>query len=382
MARTPDLEDDTGDWSADDYERSARALFGAHPHFGDTAHTHALAEGDVALGDPALAAGLASEVHAHLAHSRGHARSDGTTSTEGLRFYRRGDSIVARGVLGVDSAEELTGLRAAVPRVSFDDVHLAQAKRTRTPATTPAKGKVPHAPPAPHAAGGEARGGGVDLRPHCSPVGDQGQTLRCDAFAWTHAAELAGNILGTPFPRLACSFTMLEFLKRQGERADFRRAYLGGEGVSGTWQPGELLVKHGTCRATLWPNDDPHPTAPMVEMTADAQKHLLAAKPYVIHLDDAKAALRSGWPIQLSIYTGDAFIAVGRDGVYHMPRVKQPAREYHAMLCVGFIGNFFILKNSWGKRWGDQGYCYVPKASVARSSPELVVIELNRGARQ
>jgi hypothetical protein len=357
MPRTPDLEDDAGDWSADDYARSAHALFGAHPHFGDTAHTRALAEGDVAV-------------------ERAETEAEGIPATHGLRFYRRGGALVARGVVGVGSAEELAGLRAAAPQVNFDDVHLAQAKRTRTPGPAPEKGRVVHAP---HPSAAAAK---VDLRAHCSPVGDQGQTLRCDAFAWTHAVELAGNVLGTPFPRLACSYTMLEFLKRQGERADFRRAYLGSGGVLGTWQPGEVLVKHGTCRAALWSNDDPHPTASAADMEADAQKHLLDAKPYVIHLDDAKAALRNGWPIQLSMYTGDAFTAIGRDGVYHMPREKQPAREYHAMLCVGFIGNFFILKNSWGKRWGDQGYCYVPKASVARSSPELVVIELapNRNA--
>ncbi len=359
---TPDLEDDEGDWSADDYARSAQDLFGAHPHFGDTAHTRALHEGDRALEDAGLDAALAAET---ARHARG---------ASGLRFYRRDEAIVARGVLAVDSAEELTRVRAAMPRVRFDDVHLTQAKRTRTHAPAPAKGAVPAS---------LRRGSGaprIDMRRHCSPVGDQGQTLRCDAFAWTHAIELAGNVLGTPFPHLACSFTMLQFLKRQGEHTDYRRAYLGGDGVSGTWQPGELLVKHGTCRASLWANDDPHPKATLEEMAADAEKHLLDAKVFVIHVDDAKDALRTGWAINLSMYTGDAFTAIGRDGVYHMPRAAWPHREYHAMLCVGFIGNFFVVKNSWGKGWGDDGYAYVPKASIASSSPELVAIQLDPDA--
>ncbi len=355
----PDLDDDAGDWTAEDYARSAEALFGAHPHFGDTAHTRALADGDRALDDAGLAAALTGEARAH------------TKGAHGLRFYRREDELVARGVLAADSAEELVRLRSAMPHVRFEAVRLAQAKRTRTLAPTPAKGAVPAALRE-HSAAPR-----VDMRPYCTPVGDQGQTLRCDAFAWTHAAELAGNVLGTPFPRLSCSFTMLEFLKRQGERADFRRAYLGGEGVSGTWQPGELLVRHGTCRAALWENDAPEPKATLDEMTADAPKHLLDAKVFVIHLDDAKNALRAGWAVQLSMYTGDAFSEIGRDGIYRTPTGPWAHREYHAMLCVGYIGNFFIAKNSWGKHWGDDGYAYIPKTSVARAEPELVAIQLD-----
>jgi Papain family cysteine protease len=358
----PDLDDDTGDWTADDYARSAQALFGAHPHFGDTAHTRALAEGDRALGDEALANALAHEAMAHAA------------GAGALRFYHRGDAIVARGVLAVGSVDELDRLRAAMPRVRFDDVRLTQSKRTRTRGTAPVKGAVPPLPEALRTNGGAPR---VDMRPQCSPVGDQGQTLRCDAFSWTHAAELAGNLLGTPFPRLSCSYTMLQFLKRQGERVDYHRAYTGGDGVSGTWQPGELLVRHGTCRATMWENDEPHPKASLDAMENDAPHHVLDAKAFVIHLDDAKRALRRGWPVQLSMYIGDAFDQIGRDGVYRMPEVPSPRREYHAMLCVGYIGNFFIIKNSWGRGWGDGGYAYVPKGSVARSEPELVALALD-----
>ena len=32
------------------------------------------------------------------------------------------------------------------------------------------------------------------------------------------------------------------------------------------------------------------------------------------------------------------------------------------MLCVGYSDpdQVFIVRNSWGKTWGDQGYCYIP----------------------
>jgi len=48
------------------------------------------------------------------------------------------------------------------------------------------------------------------------------------------------------------------------------------------------------------------------------------------------------------------------------------------MLIVGYTGNFFILKNSWGTEWGDQGYCYVPKNVLAESDPEFIAVLLKR----
>ncbi len=49
----------------------------------------------------------------------------------------------------------------------------------------------------------------VDFRKYCTPIGDQGQTSRCSAFAWTHATEMVTNIKTGTGPRLSPSFTML-----------------------------------------------------------------------------------------------------------------------------------------------------------------------------
>jgi hypothetical protein len=48
------------------------------------------------------------------------------------------------------------------------------------------------------------------------------------------------------------------------------------------------------------------------------------------------------------------------------------------MLIVGFTGNFFIIKNSWGTDWGDNGYCYVPRKILLESDPEFIAIIMNR----
>lgn len=35
----------------------------------------------------------------------------------------------------------------------------------------------------------------------------------------------------------------------------------------------------------------------------------------------------------------------------------------HAVLAVGYnsTGNYYIVKNSWGEDWGDNGYFYIQK---------------------
>jgi len=37
---------------------------------------------------------------------------------------------------------------------------------------------------------------------------------------------------------------------------------------------------------------------------------------------------------------------------------SQPAQGGHAVACVGWNEDSFIIRNSWGTRWGDHGYTY------------------------
>ncbi len=72
--------------------------------------------------------------------------------------------------------------------------------------------------------------------------------------------------------------------------------------------------------------------------------------------------------------TGSAFSDVGRDGVFNAAEAASGRHGRHAMLIVGYVGNFFTLKNSWGTDWGDQGFCYIPKNVLAASDPDFVAV--------
>ena len=88
--------------------------------------------------------------------------------------------------------------------------------------------------------------------------------------------------------------------------------------------------------------------------------------------------LSAGNPVQFGMNTGEAFSEIGRDGVFKAAEKPSGMHGGHAMLIVGYIGNYFIVKSSWGTRWGDKGYCYIPKKVLAASDPDFTALILQR----
>ncbi len=360
-AEPADFEDDAGDWSADDYHEVATTLFGDHEHFGDTAERRYIDEGFAPL----------REDHPQLRHIRSRIPEGAA-----IQFFEKDGRVVPRGFL---TSTALALLENSFPELLLDLLHVTVPRRpfpVAAAVTDDAGHSVAPLPERllPDALRGIDPAESVDLRKYATPVGDQGSTSRCAAFAWTHALEMLGNIQQKPLPRLACSFTMYRFQELQGDTKDFKWAWKGGDGTAGTWQPGAHLFAKGTCRHDLWPNDKKEPSASVEELEADAQSFRFEGDAYDVTVDDMKRCLTAGLPVQISMNTGDAFQDIGRDGVMKVSEAPKGQHGCHAMLCVGYVGNYFIVKNSWGEDWGENGYCYIPKKVLMESEPEAVAI--------
>jgi C1A family cysteine protease len=61
----------------------------------------------------------------------------------------------------------------------------------------------------------------------------------------------------------------------------------------------------------------------------------------------------------------ESFYTVKSDGLVPVPNVQtERVIGAHAMLVVGYTKDAFIVRNSWGTAWGDNGYCYFPIAYI------------------
>jgi C1A family cysteine protease len=60
---------------------------------------------------------------------------------------------------------------------------------------------------------------------------------------------------------------------------------------------------------------------------------------------------------------------VARAGVVPLPGPREKVLGGHAVLAVGYddAKQCFIVRNSWGTKWGDKGHCYMPYAYLTDS---------------
>jgi C1A family cysteine protease len=77
-----------------------------------------------------------------------------------------------------------------------------------------------------------------------------------------------------------------------------------------------------------------------------------------------KGCLASGFPFVFgfSVYDGFETAAMAKTGVLEMPTPKETLRGGHAVLAVGYdeASRRFIVRNSWGPKWGMGGYFTIP----------------------
>ena len=79
--------------------------------------------------------------------------------------------------------------------------------------------------------------------------------------------------------------------------------------------------------------------------------------------------LNEGFVVSFGLMIFSSFMTedVTKDGIVPIPNKKVEQRlGNHAMTIVGYDDDLemFIVSNSWGKTWGENGFCYVPYALV------------------
>ncbi|MBD5213549.1 MAG: C1 family peptidase [Bacteroidales bacterium] len=215
----------------------------------------------------------------------------------------------------------------------------------------------------------------VDLRKYLSKPRNQNDTPACASFAVAGMYEALWNRYnaGEELHKLSPAFLFYNsnVIEKQASEGSNFYAQL------------DVLTKKGICEERFYDIDISKDgfTLPPVEAYGDAEKHrLIKALQIPISrtsnkFDDLKAnhelltkALTEGYPVGISLKIYDEFLnsPFGHISRPNEATTRQEEGSLHAMLIVGYNDEdkYYILRNSWGEQWGDNGYCYISAAYI------------------
>ena len=210
----------------------------------------------------------------------------------------------------------------------------------------------------------------VDLRPKCPPVYDQGQLSSCTANAIAGAVEF--DQIKLKLPKFVPSRLFIYYNERDMEHD------VNSDGGAQIRDGIKSVAQQGVCPETLWPYNDQtkgvaegtkclYAEKPSPECYADAKKHTVKLYERLTPvLNTLKGCLASGYPFVCGITVYESFEGpkVAKTGIVPLPEAKEKMVGGHAVVAVGYhdAKQQFIMRNSWGPKWGLKGYFLLPYA--------------------
>ena len=216
----------------------------------------------------------------------------------------------------------------------------------------------------------------ADLRKWCSPIENQGNLGSCTAQSAIGIVEYYEKRAFNKHleaSRLFLYKTTRNLMQTTGDAGGWLRCTMGA------------LVLCGVPAEKYWPykidNFDVEPDA-FIYSIADNYKALkyfchdpMGAKiPYPEVLNSIKKYLEAGIPSMFGFWGFPSYDKSDTKGGIPYPAANESAQWGHAIVAVGFddskkIKNLtdskettgaLLIRNSWGKEWGDKGYGWLP----------------------
>jgi C1A family cysteine protease len=198
----------------------------------------------------------------------------------------------------------------------------------------------------------------VDLRPKMPEVYNQWALGSCTANATAAALQYLDTVQKEPTVMPSRLFVYygareLEGTIDQDAGAMIRDAI-------------KVVVNQGACSEQLWPYDiTKFAWRPSENCYLEAVKERVIVYSRLTEtVRGMMSTLATGFPFIFGVALYNSFETeeVSRTGKVPMPGLDESPVGNHAMLCVGYnlAERYFIVRNSWGADWGDQGYCYIP----------------------
>lgn len=213
------------------------------------------------------------------------------------------------------------------------------------------------------------------MREWDSAIEDQGDLGSCQANAITNAYELQVRFLyPDKFTELSRLFVYYNSRLLDNSQLVDSGAYIR-DGM-------KVVQKYGICSELLWPYDIKKFTVrPTDECYKDALSRTITSYQSLGTIDEILSAINENKPVVIGMTVYDSFNKVSKsDPVIHLPNQNELGTGGgHAMTIVGYNidKRQLLIKNSFGKNWGDNGYAWLPFDYVESEGFEKWVFDIS-----
>ena len=206
----------------------------------------------------------------------------------------------------------------------------------------------------------------VDLRNGFSKIKNQKGLGACTSFSMASIFEYILNKMDGKKSSLSPRFLYYNVCKKNSDGTPI-------DNGSSFYDNVVSLGREGICEEHLCPFEEDFRLPPTDESRIDANSRLVTKAENVDITHEAiTSALAEGHPIGISLKVFDSF-GKSHKGFIFRPsdrELKSSDYGYHAMVLCGYSEKekIYIVRNSWGTQFGDNGYCYIPFSYIEDKS--------------
>jgi len=197
----------------------------------------------------------------------------------------------------------------------------------------------------------------VDFSSQCSAVEEQGQLGSCTAQSLAGNLEFLDKKIDAAYTDVSRLFIYYNERLLMGS-IDYDSGASLRVGI-------KTLKNDGACAELIWPYViSRFDRQPPKKCYVEAKGHRISSYHRISGLKEMLICLAEGYPFVFgfTVYKSFESRTVAATGIVHMPKKGDSPIGGHAVMAVGYnqYKKRFLVRNSWGEKWGLEGYFTMP----------------------